>query len=434
MDTKVCIEYPRMLIISNNAFSDTTNNGKTLASFFDEYPAGKIAQLYFNPEEPTITRYNNYFRIMDMDVVRSVVKKSNACGKKISGNHNLKDNKVQKETPSLVTIISKNNLARIAREVLWKSMKWKTKELDDWLNEFSPEVIFLCAGDSGFAYDITKYVQDKYGSKLVVYITDDYVLPRKTLSPFWWWRRNQILDRMKETVQKSDLFITISQQMRKVYAELLGKDSILAVNMTNSMKDGSISAVNNGKVTLVYAGGFHFKRYVTLRLLAQSLKKYNDSTINEQKAYLKIYSGQEPNRKVLKYLNLEGVSKYCGKLSSVQLKEVLNSCDIPVHVESFDKKSIESTRLSISTKIPEYLSLGKAILAIGPNQVASMEYLNDTAFCITHKDSIYFEIKKLLDDKELRVSLSKKSLIKYSDNHIKENNSKQLLLKILEIY
>ena len=51
-------EYPRILVISNNSFSDITNNGKTLASFFDKYPVNNIAQLYFNPESPSYTHYH----------------------------------------------------------------------------------------------------------------------------------------------------------------------------------------------------------------------------------------------------------------------------------------------------------------------------------------------------------------------------------------
>ena len=55
--------------------------------------------------------------------------------------------------------IKKYNIFRIGREILWLTQKWKTTSLDIWLEEFSPEIIFLCAGDSGFSYDITDYIQ-----------------------------------------------------------------------------------------------------------------------------------------------------------------------------------------------------------------------------------------------------------------------------------
>lgn len=427
-------EYPRILVISNNSFSDITNNGKTFASFFDKYPVNNIAQLYFCLELPSYTHYHNYFRITDNDIVKCVLKRKGNCGNIVYQQVGLKDKNSQKKYKSLFKIVKKYNFARIIREILWSSKKWKTELLNQWLNEFSPEIIFLCAGDSGFAYDITRYVQKKYNTKLVVYIGDDYVLPRKFVSPFWWLRRNYILNKVRDAINRSDLFITISKQMKEEYKKLFGKDSILAVNMTKSMRDKSIYVKSKNVLTLVYTGGLHYRRYITLNLLAQSLKKYNNDLKNKKKAYLKIYSAQEPSWKELKYLNIEGVSEFCGKLNFKQLKQVLNSCDIPVHAESFDKKSIESTRFSISTKIPEYLSLGKAILAIGPYQVASMEYLKDSAFCITNQNNIYSDLLKLLNNNELREALSEKALLKYEENHKKEIVSKQFISNILSVY
>ncbi len=434
MDSDVNTEYPRILVVSNNSFSDTGNNGKTLASFFIEYPEECIAQLYFNPEVPNNTHYHNYFRITDSDLVRCVFKKNVGCGNIIYQKAVALDGNFQKDNNSITRMLKKYNATRTVREIFWLSKKWKTESLNQWLDEFSPKIVFFCAGDSGFAYDITKYVQKKYDTKLVVYITDDYVLPRKTISPFWWLRKNYILNKMRDSVGRSDLFITISKQMKEKYKQLFGKDSILAANMTESIRDQSIRVKKNDNLALVYAGGLHYKRYITLNLLAQSLKKYNNDLNNKKKAYLKIYSWQKPSHSVLKYLNLEGVSEFCGKLNPMQLKEILNYCDIPVQVESFAKKSIESTRLSISTKIPEYLSLGKAVLAIGPHQVASMEYLKDSAFCITNQNHIYVELKKLLNNNELIEKLSVKALQKYEENHKKEIVTNQFLSDILSTY
>jgi len=428
------IKYPRILVISSNAFSDTSNNGKTLASFFKEFPENKVAQLYFNSELPENSYYHNYFRITDYEMVKSIITDKCTCGNKIKSDITKADRKIQEKKKSLICAVKNYNISRIIREILWKSKNWKTEELNQWLEEFSPEIIFLCAGDGVFTYDITKYIKEKFGAKLVVYITDDYVLPRKTVSPFWWLRRNYIIVKMKDAIQQSDLFITISQQMQETYKEMFNKDSILAVNMTESMRDESVILNYNKETTLVYAGGLHYKRYTTLNLLAKAIKKYNDDSVNEQKVYLKIYSEQDPNNYVLKCLNVEGASKFCGRLNQTELREVLNSCDIPVHVESFDAKSIESTRLSISTKIPEYLSLGKPVLAIGPNQVASIEYLKDSAFCITDKDDIYFNLKALFDNKSLLEELSSSALLKFEQSHNKDQITNEFISYLIRIY
>ena len=69
MDKKVLGEYPRVLVVSNNAFSKVGNNGKTLASFFKKFPSDKIAQLYFNSEIPSDNEYKNFFRVTDNEIL-----------------------------------------------------------------------------------------------------------------------------------------------------------------------------------------------------------------------------------------------------------------------------------------------------------------------------------------------------------------------------
>ena len=73
-------------------------------------------------------------------------------------------------------------------------------------------------------------------------------------------------------------------------------------------------------------------------------------------------------------------------------------------------------------------------MAIGPHQIASMEYLKDSAFCITNQNNIYSDLKKLFNNNELRKTLSEKASLKYEENHKKEIVSKQFISNILSVY
>jgi len=412
-------KYPKILIISNNAFSNTSNNGKTLASFFKEYPKSYIAQLYFSENNPSKDCCENFYKITDNDIIRSILNKNFRCGG-IVCNYCDVNSAYYSKNNNIIEFLKKINSIRIIREIIWNSRKWDTKDFNIWLNDFSPEVIFFCAGDSGFAYNIVNTIIRKFKCKLVIYITDDYILPRKTINLFWWIRRNYIMKKMKIAISNSNLFITISDKMKFEYKKIFKKDSIIVVNMPDSMKREGIIK-NNNTINLIYAGELHFKRYETLNLLGKAIEKYNLNHNTSKKAFLKIYCINKPtNKKVLKMLNIKNASQYLGRLNRDKLIEALNENNILVHVESFNKKSIESTKLSISTKIPEYLSLEKPILAIGPSEVASIEYLKDSALCINNKDSIYEEITKLFADEKSMVSLSKKATQKYYKYH---NNS-----------
>jgi hypothetical protein len=348
-------------------------------------------------------------------------------------NYNIVDETKDNNETNFISYIKKYNIVRIGRELIWRSRKWNTDTLNQMLIDFSPEIIFFCAGDSGFAYNITKYIKKKFNTKLIIYITDDYILPRKTISLFWQLRRKYIFQKMKEILQQSNLFITISKEMRDTYKMLFGVDSILSMNLTETMKVEGKGLEKRDKISFVYAGGLHFRRYKTLNLLAKAIEKYNKETKGE-KAFLEVYSGVEPNEKIKKYLYIKGASQYCGSLNQEELRIVLNQCNILVHVESFDNKCIESTKLSISTKIPEYLSLEKPVLAIGPKEVASMKYLEDCSYCITEKENIYTNLKKLIENKRQQLELSHEALMKFETNHNVERCINLLMTHIRNTY
>lgn len=60
-----------------------------------------------------------------------------------------------------------------------------------------------------------------------------------------------------------------------------------------------------------------------------------------------------------------------------------------LHVESFDKRNRTYVRYSVSTKISEYLSSNRVVLAYGPHEVASMQLLKDNNLgcCLTDLDT-----------------------------------------------
>lgn len=425
--------YPRLLIVSNNPFSSTSNNGKTLASFFNDYPKEKIAQLYFSSESPDLSIECEYFQISDSHVLNSVLRKSENCGGKIE---RIKfQNKTGEDTKDINISRWKNfESSRLFREFVWSKAKWNSVELNDWLNTFSPQIVFFCAGDSGFAYDIVEYIKNKYNSKSVIYITDDYILPRKNPNVLWWLRRNLIFKKMSNAVKKCDKFFTISSNMQNEYKGIFGVESDLIMNITEPFIDKTkkVPSGNTAGLNLVYTGGLHFNRYKTLIKLAKSIAKYNAEN-KSPKVKLIVYSSQKPSQKILEELSIEGVSEFGGSLNAEEVKAVLRNCDITVHVESFSKRNIESTRLSISTKISEYLSLGKPILAIGPEEIASIQYLKGTAYCISNEKCIENDIQKLILDEDLRKTLSSNALSLYNQNHEKKEIIKNLYCKLFNI-
>lgn len=421
----------RVLIVSSDPLSTTSNNGKTLASFFDTYPPDLLAQLYFSSSKPDSKICNNFYKISDMDMLRSRWFHNNQCGGKFVAETALHDD-IKKDYANTLRI-KKNNFTRLLREALWNN-NWKTNELQNWLDEFRPELIFFVAGDIVFSYKIVTYIKEKYTAKLAIYITDDYILPRFSCSVFWWIRRNWVFRYMKKAVQSSDLFFTISPIMKDRYKNVFHKESHIIVNMPQTFTaSADTQCGSQNTLELVYAGGLHLNRYKTLMLLARSIDRVNRQRILDKKIVLKIYSNQPISVRKLKKIQLTDSSVFGGGLSSDQLFFRLQKADFLVHVESFRYKNICDTRLSLSTKIPEYMSYRKPIIAIGPKNIASMQYILDCACCITKTRNMDHILTELFCNTAKQRELADKAYNKYAQNHNKEHNQKVFLNFLSEL-
>ena len=175
----------KLLIISNNVLSEINNNGKTILSFVENSKL-EIRQLYFSSEVPTIKTYE-YFRISDNDVIKGWFFQKKR-GSVIS---ETKSSNVIKKEVSLKSKVGRNLITLYIREFIWKK-RWQSKQLEKWLDDFQPDVILFVAGDALFAYDICSQIKEKYNSRLVTYVTDDYIMPRLNETFFENKRRNAI--------------------------------------------------------------------------------------------------------------------------------------------------------------------------------------------------------------------------------------------------
>ena len=417
------MEYKRILIVSANPTSNIFNNGKTLSSFFDNYPSADLAQLYFSTALPDSDICSSYFRISDMDMLNYHLKRKKCPGEIVEATEG-----ISSQTPDekIVQNVKKNDLSRLLREGLW-SIGWNTMELNQWLDEFSPEVVFFLAGDAVFGYRICKYIVEKYQAKFALYITDDYILPRPRFDLWGAIRRSFIRSHMRDAVLRANLFFTISPKMKECYRAAFHKDSFVIANMHEATFSDSDKKNVNPQIVITYAGGLHFHRYKTVYCLAKVLDEINKQKKCDRKIALYVYTGSQLPEDAMKKFNQIECLQWGGLLSHSELDNELKKSDYLLHVESFDKDCICETRLSLSTKIPEYMSYKKPIIAIGPEEVASMEYLKDCSCCIYDIDDIEKRILFLVSNSDEQKVIVERANIKYMQNHDKKSMQPKII-------
>ncbi len=386
----------KVLVISHNVFSTTSSMGKTMASFFEGWDKENIAQLYFHSESPNSNICKNYFRITDFNLIESFFK-FNQPGEIINEseiNLNTSSTRIDTGIKSNIYNLGKKRkpYMYLLRNLLWGSKKWKSDRLIRWLDDFNPDIVFYAAGDYSFSIKVALDICELKKIPMIVFFGDDYY--------FLEAQKGSIIDSINRKMFKGDFlnmfsylssFIAASDKMQKKYYCEFNRPGYAI--MTSAYVNEKVEEKNNIKIS--YIGNMGFERWKPLIEIGKSLKEIGYE--------IDVYSG-EKSEDIICHLKPENGIRFHGSVPSYQVKDIIKSSTILIHVESMDEVNKEKTRYSMSTKIAESLGSGVCLFAYGPKDVSSIEYLidNDAACVVTDSETLKIKLNEILLSKELR--------------------------------
>lgn len=392
----------RVLLVGHNVFDKRTAFGKTLLSFFGGFDPDCLAQLYFHSEIPTCGECRNYYRITDKEALKSFFNPFKRIGKRF-GSEDIKTDAVSSRTDTGVTnkVYSfgrkRTPLIYIFRNLIWHGVCRRKTDLDGWVKDFAPDVIFFAAGDYKFAYDIVNHIAKEQNIPVIMYCCDDYYINR--LNPGMAFSKSvyrRLMKSVYKTAALSKSMITICDKMSERYRELFNIP--VTTVYTGYSRLGETDACGNG---IVYLGNLGFSRYESLVDIGRALKsiKKSDGTC----WHLDVYSA-ENREHVLKHLTEENGIVFHGAVGQSEVGQIIDNCLLVVHAESFDEKNIYKVKYSVSTKIADLLASGRCILAYGPKGIASIDYLyeNSAAFVVTEKKALKSSLEDIIENAQLR--------------------------------
>lgn len=373
-------DFPKVLLISDATWSNSNNIGNTYTNLFGDWPQEKIAMLYTRADLPENSICNKYFQIAENRLIKNIFNKNIKTGVELSNSHlegNISsDVKEDQETGKRIYSFFRNfrlNIFLDARNLLWKITNWKTEELDDFIDDFNPDVVFLLACSQTYMNDIQRYVINKTKKKTAIYFVDDiYSKRRFSLSPFFWL--NKLISRrsVEKTVRLSDLVYTIIPKQKEEYDKYLNRECKVLNKGGQFNSSFPKNKSKNSPLKLVFTGNITAGRWETLAKIGYILDRINNKA---NVAHLYIYSQNKLDLKVKKTFDSSRSLKFMGGIPADKVKKVQGEADILVHVESLKLKEKLLTRLSFSTKIVDYFERGRCILAVGWGDAASIDYL-----------------------------------------------------------
>lgn len=367
----------RVLVISNNALSSVLNNGKTVSSFLRNLDSENVANLYFGTNElPDIKNFKYYYRITELDIFKSISSFSFAaknthstlCKSLISTNFSSK----KKESMMLSFIKRHGATFAVFRELLWRLNTWKTKELYRWISDFRPDVIFSILGNSLFTHVISRTISNDFNLPLNVYFTDDYVLNDRSSNFFQKIHFRNTQKEYYKTLSQAKKAFVIGSKMKLEYERVFRRKFGVLVNGIDLKKFSQIKpksfSFNDKTFIISYIGGLHLNRWKSISFIAKLANQIKDLRV-----VFKVYSVSVPSAEILNSFKESGVI-FGGSLDSDGVFNELIDSHCLLHAESFDENYRVYTKYSISTKIPEYVACRRGIIAIGPSDVASIEF------------------------------------------------------------
>lgn len=413
------MNYPRVLVTSIDVWNSESGSD-TFTNLLSGYKSSKVANIYFRSGIPTSKAAENYFYISENDVIRSIFNKKIRTGKKVEvlcsqrlKNEIDKDSRIQGRRLSFFRR-HRNWAFLIARELLWKIGNWNSMELNLFIEEFDPEILF-CPIEGYIHFNrINEHIINKRKIPLITYIWDDNFSYRNCQGIGERIYRLFLHKGVNKLLRLSDQVFVISKKMQEeikaefnIDAEILTKGAIHSFDTIPMNK-------NKFPIEIVYTGKLVYGR---LDSLIEVCKIVNEMNKERDTICLKIYSGTQLTDNELKYISGKGI-QFCGSVSQDQISDIQKKADVLLMLEALNGKHKYDARLSFSTKVVDYLAQGKCIVAVAPNDIASTEYLKnyDAALCASSENEIY-EVLEMITKDSVREYYSKQALKLVKSNH-----------------
>lgn len=387
-------ELPKVLVVSTNAWRDNTGIN-TLIEFFKCWDTDRIAQIYTKSALPQTVVCNHFFRISENAVMKSVLKRNTITGSVVNNETDAsgQDSQAAVEEQKMYSTYKGKvrELLALCREIVWKFGKWKTAELDQFIDAFDADVLYIPIYPTIYMGRIQKYIMERTQKPVVSYLADDnYTYKSVHKDPLSLLHRCILRKYVKYIVAHSAKLMVIAPKQKEEYDRIFGVDSVV---MTKGIDFEPFEPYQVGKpIKMVYTGKLIIGRWKSLAAIADAFESINRDGI---KIELDIYTTDSLTDEQSKLLNHNGCSVK-GALSLQEVQIVQKEADVLVFVESLEDRFKHTARLSFSTKITDYLKSGKCIFAIGDNEIAPIDYFKryDSAITATSYD----EITKQLDE------------------------------------
>jgi glycosyltransferase involved in cell wall biosynthesis len=280
--------------------------------------------------------------------------------------------------------------------------------LGKWIAEVKPDFFYALLSTRHsilFAIDLIK----KYDVPLIIHIMDDWpaTIGNDTVFSKYW--NKKINGELNTLLQLSHKRLAISKLMAEEYKKRFGGDWLyfhnpVDVSLWNKPKE---STKQNKSRTILYSGRLSQGISGTLKLISECVDEIND--IDKLDVKFRIQSSGKPD-----WIDNYNNTTFNFYIPYEELPELYAQVDVLLLPYEFEGKGFDFIRLSMPTKVTEYMASATPILIVAPKSTAVVEYANREGWAYVidnnNKELIRKGIIELFNNEEIRMCISNNAL------------------------
>ena len=399
----------RVLFISSSPLIREISVGNTFLNVFEDMENIEFASIFTRAGVPN-PKISQSFCISEKMIIKGILKKS-PVGTRVSYEEfKNTENQSGKKEQGIINFMKKRRWTVFfwLQNLIWKTGKWKSAELRNFVEEYNPDVIFTLLSNTSFLNNLILYVLSVTNAKLMLYAWDNnYTLKQFYLSPLRWI--NLFIDRvsMRKVAKKADKFYVISDIQKEEYEKCFNTTCKILTKFADFTAPAPTWKVPEGKIKMLYTGNLGQGRWKSLALISDAIEKLNSEGNDIE---LNIYSATPFTEKMKKALSKNG-SNIHPPVAYETVQTLQREADVLVHIEGLSLKSRLAVHQSFSTKLVDYFHMGKCIFAVGKDDEASIKHLIDNGAAVVAQSAteVYEKLKALCERREQILDYGKKA-------------------------
>ncbi len=410
------VKCPKILVFTVAAWNSRVGSN-TWATLLKKYGSENVANVCIRDEAPDSDVCSRYFAISEGRVIKSILNRKIKTGREVIAENCDNNNTAElDEHNERYRKMKKNRRYSmlLAREAIWKLGKWKTDELDAFLDDFKPDIILHSMEGYIHLNRIIEYSVKRTGAKVAGYIWDDNFTYKQSKKLGYKIYRFFQRGSLKRLASVTDEFFAISDMTKIEADEFFGIDCKILTKPLNSLPKVEYAEIRK-PIKMLYTGKLIIGRDRTLLRVANAAKKYGGEFV------IDVYTPTE----LPESMRAETESDYCRIHKPIPQSEVLKlqkGADVLLLLEDIDGSDCQMARLSFSTKTTDYLSSGKCIFAVGCENTAPMQYFkkHEAAIIAFSDEEIYKGFDTIVNDTDVLLKYAEKAYGIGIENHSPE--------------